>query len=68
MSEPRYGWGEVKHEHVGTVTSVESDGDCKIKFRVHSSWNGVLSELEKVTGDDDDGDDDDDGTVSDLSD
>ena len=67
VSEPRYGWGEVKHEHVGTVTSVESDGDCKIKFRVHSSWNGVLSELEKVTGDDDDGDDDD-GTVSDLSD
>ena len=48
VTAPAYGWGSVTHFDIGTVTAVASDGDVKIKFPKHSSWNGRSEEVEVV--------------------
>ena len=50
VSEPQYGWGPVTRSSVGTITSIDSDGDCRVKFPEHSNWVGKASEMERVDG------------------
>ena len=32
VAEPRYGWGAVTHDKVGTVKAIDSDGDLRVDF------------------------------------
>ncbi|KAA0163887.1 hypothetical protein FNF28_04081 [Cafeteria roenbergensis] len=47
VSSPKYGWGPVSAEDVGTIVRLDSDGDIVVNFPgKHSSWTGVQSEME----------------------
>ncbi|KAA0163885.1 hypothetical protein FNF28_04079 [Cafeteria roenbergensis] len=51
VSSPKYGWGPVSAEDVGTIVRLDSDGDIVVNFPgKHSSWTGVQSEMELVSG------------------
>lgn len=50
VTSPKYAFGSVTHASVGIVESIDSDGDCRIKFPEHSSWKGRVSEMEVVEG------------------
>ena len=47
VSEPEYGWGEVKHKSSGILTRIDDDGDVIVAFPAQSSWRGLLGEIEK---------------------
>ena len=34
----QYGWGSANHDLVGTVQSIDGDGDCNVNFRGQSNW------------------------------
>lgn len=43
VKEPRFGWGSVKHESVGVVTELRSDGtSCKIDFPKQSGKSAKI--------------------------
>ena len=46
ISTPKYNWGSVKRGDVGTVTRIDSDGDCTISSAIR--MDSKLSEMEKV--------------------
>jgi Ca2+-binding EF-hand superfamily protein len=50
VTEPKYKWGGVSHESEGTLTSLESNGDCRIDFPGKSGWMGRVDEVELVGG------------------
>eukprot|EP01050_Picozoa_sp_SAG11_P030866 SAG11_NODE_9319_length_922_cov_1.029162_2_plen_86_part_01 len=51
VAEPRYGWGGVSHSSVGTVASIDSDGDFRIEFPGRSNtWTGAKDEIELASG------------------
>ncbi|KAA0159615.1 hypothetical protein FNF31_04691 [Cafeteria roenbergensis] len=55
VSSPKYGWGPVSAEDVGTIVRLDSDGDIVVNFPgKHSSWTGrdapVEMELASVPG------------------
>ena len=48
LTSPRYGWGNVEPSSIGVLSQIDDDGsgDCTVCFPEHSSWRGILSELE----------------------
>ena len=48
LGQPRYNWSPVSHSSVGTITSIDSDGGCEVRFPEHSSWQGRISEIERA--------------------
>jgi hypothetical protein len=49
ISKPRYNWGSISHSDIGTVISVDSDGDVLVDFASQSRWMGRLDELQAVS-------------------
>ena len=46
---PRYKWGSINHESVGTVTNFSMNGkDVTVNFPQQSQWTGLVSEMELV--------------------
>lgn len=43
---PAYGFGSASHESMGTITSIDASGDCKVAFPEHMGWTGKLTEME----------------------
>lgn len=48
VSIPRYGWGDVTHASVGTVTAVD-DGTITVDFTDQSDWTAAVGELQVVS-------------------
>eukprot|EP01025_Chloroclados_australasicus_P030483 TRINITY_DN3059_c0_g2_i1.p1 TRINITY_DN3059_c0_g2~~TRINITY_DN3059_c0_g2_i1.p1 ORF type:complete len:409 (+),score=51.15 TRINITY_DN3059_c0_g2_i1:130-1356(+) len=49
VRKPKYGWGVVDPEDVGTFVRYDGDdGDVVINFPSKSGWRGVESEIERV--------------------
>ena len=46
--QPRYKWGSVTHQSVGTVVGFNKRGNAIIDFPEQSGWNALLSELDIV--------------------
>lgn len=45
---PRYGWGRVRPEQVGTIERITHGKSCRVRFP-SGLWKGSLKELETVT-------------------
>lgn len=49
---PKYKWGSITHQSIGTVTSINSNGkDVTVSFPQQSQWTGLISEMELVSHD-----------------
>mmetsp|Transcript_35764 Transcript_35764/g.115000 ORF Transcript_35764/g.115000 Transcript_35764/m.115000 type:complete len:235 (-) Transcript_35764:307-1011(-) len=49
VTSPRYGWGGITHESVGTLTSTDNPNRVVVDFpRRGSRWRAELHELERV--------------------
>lgn len=44
---PRYGWGRIRPEHVGTIERITNNKSCRVRFP-SGLWKGALKELESV--------------------
>ena len=49
VEQPRYKWGSVTHQSVGTVVGFNKRGNAIVDFPEQSSWNALLSELDIVS-------------------
>ena len=50
VEQPKFDWGEATHTSVGRLTWYFEDR-CTVDFPKHPGWNGLLSELERVSAD-----------------
>ncbi|XP_033632375.1 E3 ubiquitin-protein ligase HERC2-like [Asterias rubens] len=49
VSSPKYKWGSVTHQSVGTVTGFNANGkDVTVNFPQQPHWTGLVSEMELV--------------------
>ena len=48
IDKPKFDWGEASHSSVGRLTWYFEDR-CTVDFPTHANWNGLLSELERVS-------------------
>ncbi|XP_048062453.1 uncharacterized protein LOC125277910 [Megalobrama amblycephala] len=46
---PTHKWGAVTHKSIGVVKKVQGES-LTIDFPEHKNWNGIISEMELVTG------------------
>eukprot|EP00962_Isochrysis_galbana_P060107 scaffold34137_cov112-Isochrysis_galbana.AAC.1 len=50
VSRPRYEWGGVPRDAVGTLSALSAETpDCLVDFPSYPGWRACLSELERVT-------------------
>lgn len=49
VESPAFGFGSVTHDSVGTIVSITGP-NCTVNFPEHSSWSGVVAEMELVDG------------------
>ena len=64
VPQPRFDWGEATPASVGRLVWFQEDR-CVVDFPSHSGWNGLLSEMERVSADDTPQEGEESGTVSD---
>ena len=49
VATPKYKWGHVTHQSIGTVTAIGTNGpDVTVDFAEQAHWTGLLSEMELV--------------------
>ncbi|XP_071496413.1 E3 ubiquitin-protein ligase HERC2-like [Diadema antillarum] len=49
VTSPRYKWGSVTHQSIGTVTGFNANGkDVTVNFPQQPHWTGLVSEMELV--------------------
>jgi E3 ubiquitin-protein ligase HERC2 len=49
VTTPRYKWGQVTHNSIGTVVSISRNGkDLVVNFPEQTSWTGLITEMELV--------------------
>ncbi|XP_048589232.1 E3 ubiquitin-protein ligase HERC2 isoform X2 [Nematostella vectensis] len=49
VTTPKYKWGSVNHNSIGTVVSLSPNGkDVKVDFPQQANWTGLITEMEVV--------------------
>ena len=49
VAVPKYKWGHVTHQSIGTVTAIGTNGpDVTVDFPEQAHWTGLLAEMQLV--------------------